>query len=147
MKCEMPKQRRRKQFCIGQAINIIAQTDMNFELNHRLWCHQILNSASFCRPINVSPHSPPPGGVGLTWGIWPYLRSNSPWWGKDSVFKSPSQQGVFEPQAVAHIKTGYKSSLYYAKPGQIPQYGAKISGQIRSNSPVCPGGGSGATHW
>ncbi len=49
------------------------------------------------------------------------------------------------PQAVAHIKTGYKSSLYYAKPGQIPQYGANISGQIRVKFPRTSRGGSGAT--
>ena len=67
--------------------------------------------------------------------------------GEDSVFKSPSQQGVLSPKQLHCIKTGYKSSLYYAKPGQIPQYGAKMSGQIESNPPVCPGGGgSGATH-
>ena len=49
--------------------------------------------------------------------------------------------------AVAHIKTGYKSSLYYAKPGQIPQYGANISDQIRVKSPRMSqgGGGSGNT--
>ena len=47
---------------------------------------------------------------------------------KDSVFKPPSQRRIFKPQAVAHIKTGYTSSLYYAKPGQIPKYGANISG-------------------
>ena len=57
------------------------------------------------------------------------------------MFKSPSQQRIFEPQAVAHIKTGYKSSLYYAKPGQIPQYGANISGQIRVKFPRMSRGG------
>ncbi len=44
-----------------------------------------------------------------------------------------------------------KSSLYYAKPGQIPQYGANISGQIRVKIPPYVrgrggGGSSGATH-
>ena len=77
---------------------------------------------SMCRPI-----PPPPGGVGLIWG-------------KDSVFKSPSQQRIFEPQAVAHIKTGYKRVFTTQSQVQIPQYGAYISDQIRSNSPVCPGG-------
>ena len=38
-----------------------------------------------------------------------------------------------------------KSSLYYAKPGQIPQYGANISGQIRVKFPHMSGarGGGG----
>ncbi len=57
--------------------------------------------------------------------------------GEDSVFKSPSQQG--EPQAVALHKNRLRKA--------IPQYGAKtkLSGQIESNPPVCPGV-VGATH-
>ena len=94
---------------------------------------------SMCCP---TPPGPPGSGRGYM-GDLTIPQVKFPQVGEDSVFKSPSQQGGFKPQAVACIKTGYKSSLYYAKPGQIPQYGAKMSGQIESNPLVCPGGGGG----
>ena len=42
---------------------------------------------------------------------------------------------------LTHQKTGHKRVFTMQSQVQIPQYGANISGQIRSNSPVCPGGG------
>ncbi len=97
-------------------------------------------------PINVSPHSPPPGRSRANIGDLSIPQIKFPLMWEGFGVQIPQSTGGFEPQAVAHIKTGYKSSLYYAKPGQIPQYGANISGQIRSNPPVWGGGVVGATH-
>ncbi len=60
-----------------------------------------------------------------------------------TIGQIPQTIGVFEPQAVAHIQTDYKSCLYYEEPDQIPYYVANISGQI---PPCVPGGGAAATH-
>ena len=55
------------------------------------------------------------------------------------MFKSPVSLSTKQ------LQTGYKSSLYnyYAKPGQIPQYGVTFQVKLESKSPVCPGGGGG----
>ena len=75
---------------------------------------------------------PPPGGVGQTWEIWPYPRSNSPWWGRILSSNPPIPPSQHEPRAVAHFKTGCKWSLYYAR---LQMY---VQGKVNKSSSVGP---------
>ncbi len=83
-----------------------------------------IESRRLCTYQCVAPLPSPLGGVGLIWGIWPYLRSNSPSHTKKQVIKESSL-------CKARFKSPSMGPTFQVKLDQIPPYvpGGGVVGQ------------------